>query len=88
MASWGSMEVLCLCVCVFGGTEGSSWSVMGLLIACEWYSEEGMVNRFNTETLNRLEKVSWGEAKPEIPVFLFYETDRKSLWILSKCQLI
>lgn len=60
---------------------------MGLLIACECGSEEDTANRFDTETLNRLEEVSWGEfdqAKPEIP-FLFNAVNLKRLrWFLLK----
>lgn len=58
-AEWpvGAPWRFCVCMCVWGAggaAEGSSWSVMGLLIACECYSESGMANRFNTATLNRL----------------------------------
>lgn len=63
------MEVWCLHVCLWGWTEGSSWPVMGLPIACEWYSEGAMAIWSNTETLSMLEKVNWGEfsrAKPGI----------------------
>lgn len=64
-----------LCVKVYLG-EGSSLSAM-VLITCEWYSQGGEVNRFKTEKLKRLKKVSWGEC-----MFLFNATDLKSVWIL------
>lgn len=45
---------------------------MGLSIACERRSEEDAANRLNSETLNSLEGVSWGEftqAQTEIASF-------------------
>lgn len=76
---------MCVCVCVWGAsgeTKSSSWSIMGLLIACERRSEEDAANRLNTETLNRLEGVSWGEftqAQTEIS-FLVSMTEVNLEW--------
>lgn len=74
-------------VYVFGGgwTEGSSWPVMGLPIACEWYLEQAMANWSNTETLNRLERSTGLSSAGQNQEYCFSVLCNrlKKLWILS-----
>lgn len=78
------MEVLCLYVCLEGlkVPAGPSWDFLSRANGTQrkvWLT--GSTLKHSTGW-----KRSAGVRQNQ--KYLFYETDRKSLWILSKCQLI